>query len=197
MKQAVLDKSLNFIVKYKDYKEEDLEKLRYGLEGIYLTITKLVIIISLSIILGILKEVIILLFLFNFIRYFGFGIHAKKSSECLITSIILFIILPLFFLKMNMSKNILFLLSVISLISFFPFAPADTIKRPFKNKRKKIIRKIMTIVVGVIYLILSFITKVDFFRILLQLSIIIQGIVINPLTYMILKQPYNNYKNVV
>lgn len=196
MKQLVLNKSLDFIIKYKDYKEEELEKLKYGLEGIYLTITKLVIIFILSIVLNILKEVAILLFLFNIIRYFGFGIHARKSSECLITSIFLFIVLPILFLRVDIPKNILSLLSIISLISFIFFAPADTIKRPFKNKKKRIIRKVMTIIVGIIYFILSLIISIEWICILLQLSIIIQAIVVNPLTYMILRQPYNNYKRV-
>lgn len=196
MKQAVLTKSLNFITKYKEYSKEDLEKLKYGLEGIYLTVTKLVLIVLLSVILGIFREVIILLLLFNIIRYFGFGVHARKSSECLITSIFFFIILPTLFLANIISKNILLLLSILSLISFFLFAPADTVKRPFKNKNKRIIRKIMTIIVGTIYLISSLLIEKEMISKLLQLSIIIQAIAINPLTYKILKQSYNNYKNV-
>lgn len=196
MKQLVLNRSLDFITKYKDYKEDEIEKLKYGLEGIYLTITKLVIIFILSIILNISKEVVILLFLFNIIRYFGFGIHAKKSSECLATSILLFIIFPIIFLRVNIPKNFLFLLSILCIISFIFFAPADTIKRPFRNKKKRIIRKFMTIIVGTIYLALSFMLKTEWICTLLQLSIIIQAIVINPLIYMILRQPYNNYKKV-
>ncbi len=196
MKQAVLTKSLNFITKYKNYSEEDINKLKYGLEGIYLTITKMIIIVLLSIIFGIFREVIILLFLFNIIRYFGFGVHARKSSECLISSILLFIVFPFVFLKWSISKDILFYLSIISLITFIPFAPADTIKRVFKNKKKRYIRKILTILVGIIYLIISLMTKGKIMSKLLQLSIIIQAIVINPLTYKILKQSYNNYRNV-
>ena len=47
---------VNFLSKYETYEGEDLEKLKYGLEGIYLTITKLVIILFLAIVLNILKE---------------------------------------------------------------------------------------------------------------------------------------------
>ena len=53
MKEVVLTKSINFISQYKEYSEEELEKINYGLEGLYLTITKLVIIVLLSIILNI------------------------------------------------------------------------------------------------------------------------------------------------
>ena len=49
MKELFLDKSIELIQQYHDpYTEEEIELLRYGLEGIYLTVTKLVIIILLS-----------------------------------------------------------------------------------------------------------------------------------------------------
>ena len=44
MKNLFLNNSISFLKKYNDYSEEEIEKLMYGLEGLYLTITKLVII---------------------------------------------------------------------------------------------------------------------------------------------------------
>lgn len=194
MKSFFMDKSLAFLCKYNTYSDEDIEKLSYGLEGIYLTITKLIIIFALALLLNIFKEIIFLLIIFNIIRYFGFGIHAKKSSECLITSLILFIILPFAFLTFNISKKILFIISTISILSFFLFAPADTIKRPLKNKKKRTIRKILTIIVGIIYLLCGSIINNYTISTLFFLAIIIQSIVINPITYKLMRQPYNNYK---
>lgn len=194
MKSFFMDKSLAFLCKYNTYSDEDIEKLSYGLEGIYLTITKLIIIFALALLLNIFKEIIFLLIIFNIIRYFGFGIHAKKSSECLITSLILFIMLPFVFLTFNISKKILFIISTISILSFFLFAPADTIKRPLKNKKKRTIRKILTIIVGIIYLLCGSIINNYTISTLFFLAIIIQSIVINPITYKLMRQPYNNYK---
>lgn len=194
MKSFFMDKSLAFLCKYNTYSDEDIEKLSYGLEGIYLTITKLIIIFALALLLNIFKEIIFLLIIFNIIRYFGFGIHAKKSSECLITSLILFIMLPFAFLTFNISKKILFIISTISILSFFLFAPADTIKRPLKNKKKRTIRKILTIIVGIIYLLCGSIINNYTISTLFFLAIIIQSIVINPITYKLMRQPYNNYK---
>lgn len=194
MKSFFMNKSLAFLCKYNTYSDEDIEKLSYGLEGIYLTITKLIIIFALALLLNIFKEIIFLLIIFNIIRYFGFGIHAKKSSECLITSLILFIMLPFVFLTFNISKKILFIISTISILSFFLFAPADTIKRPLKNKKKRTIRKILTIIVGIIYLLCGSIINNYTISTLFFLAIIIQSIVINPITYKLMRQPYNNYK---
>lgn len=195
MKTLFLDSTLSFITKYKNYTDEEITELKYGLEGIYLTITKLVIVFTLAIILNIFKQVVSLLILFNIIRYFGFGVHAKKSSECLITSLILFILIPFIFLNLTINKNILIILSIVSIISFLPFAPADTIKRPMKNKRKRLVRKILTIITGVIFLICGILINRYSIYTLFFLAIIIQAIVVNPLTYKIMCQPYNNYKN--
>ena len=86
-------------MKYQNYNDDELEMVKYGLEGLYLTITKLVVIIGMSLLLKIFWEVISILLLFNIIRYFGFGIHAKRSIECLITSLIFFIGIPYLLLK--------------------------------------------------------------------------------------------------
>lgn len=195
MKDLFINGTISFVTKYNKYTDEQIEKMKYGIEGIYLTVVKLIVIVLLVMILKMTKELLLLLLFFNIIRYFGFGIHAKKSSECLISSIILFVILPYLFIKTNINYYVLITLSIISLISFIPFAPADTPKRPFKNKKKKMVRKIITIAIGIIYLISSFLVKSMILKKVLLLSIIIQGIVINPLTYKILKQPYNSGKS--
>ena len=194
MKSLFLTNSINFLKKYNDYSDDDIEKLAYGLEGLYLTITKLIVILLISLILGIFKEVIEILVAFNIIRYFGFGVHAGKSSQCLITSLILFVIIPYVFLNITISKNIFLVLGVIEIISFIIFAPADTIKRPFFNTKKRIIRKIITTLIGIVYLSLGVTIDNYSISLIFHLSLLIQSIVICPVTYMLLGQPYNNYK---
>ena len=135
-----------------------------------------------------------ILVLFNVIRYFGFGVHAKKSSECLISSLTLFILVPYLLLKFNISKDIMLILGIIEIISFIVFAPADTIKRPFFNVKKRVIRKIATTLMGILYLIISLTIDNYDIAILFSIALLIQSIVICPITYMLLGQPYNNYK---
>lgn len=195
MKKLFMNSSINFINKYYDYSDNDIKKLNYGLEGIYLTISKTIIIFLVALLLDILKEVIIVLVLFNLIRYTGFGFHAEKSYQCLICSLINFVLLPLFFLNIQIPINVSILLAGVCIINFFFFAPADTVKRPLPNKRKRIIRKILTVTTGIIYTLLMYILNDSYFTSLLLTSLIIEVIVINPLTYKFFKQPYNNYKN--
>ena len=92
MKKFLLKHIIEFIkTNNSNITEMQLEEVEYGLESIYLTITKMIIIFSLATILHILKEVIILTIFYNIIRSTAFGLHATKSIYCLITSLIMFI----------------------------------------------------------------------------------------------------------
>lgn len=195
MKALFMDSTMSFLKRYNTYSDEDIEKLEYGLEGIYLTITKLIILIIAAAFLGFVKEFITLLLLFNVIRYTGFGFHADKSYQCLIISSICFLIIPFFFINIAFSKFIYIVISLFCILNYLLFAPADTIKRPLPNKKKRVIRKFFTVVIGLIYSILGIIFYNHWISAILISAMIIQVIVINPLTYKILKQPYNNYKN--
>ena len=196
MKNAVLTKSLKFISKYQVYSDEELERISYGLEGLYLTVTKLIVIIVLSLLLNMFREVVGILILFNLIRYFGFGIHAKKSSECLISSLLCFIVIPYCLLNINLSREIIIIIAIICTTIFIIYAPADTVKRPLKNPKKRMIRKIMTTLIGIVYIILSLMISNSTISTLFIASVIIEAVMINPITYKILRQPYNNYKRI-
>ena len=192
MKERFLNSCINFITKYNDYTEKDIKKLRYGLEGLYLTITKTIIILILALVLKIFVEVISIIILFNLIRYFGFGFHAEKSWQCLLMSIFNFIIIPLCLLNIKISIFMSLIISLICILGFLLWAPADTVKRPLYDKKKRIFRKFFTIIIGITFSVLS-IFLINYRAIILS-ALIIQFIIINPLTYKIMNQPFNNYK---
>ena len=197
MKELFLNNYMNMVKKNNPtFSKDELDKMKYGIEGIYLTITKLFVILLLGFIFNILYEIILLLVFYNFLRFFGFGYHARNSLECLIISISLFFILPLLVSKQLLTFNYKWLLVSLCIINFLLFAPSDTKKRPMINKKKKRIRKTFVILITIIYSII--IPFVDYkLSSILLLSIVIQAIMINPFIYMIFKQPYNNYKNYI
>ena len=197
MKELFLNNYMNMVKKNNPtFSKDELDKMKYGIEGIYLTITKLFVILLLGFIFNILYEIILLLVFYNFLRFFGFGYHARNSLECLIISISLFFILPLLVSKQLLTFNYKWLLVSLCIINFLLFAPSDTKKRPMINKKKKRIRKTFVILITIIYSII--IPFVDYkLSSILLLSIVIQTIMVNPFIYMIFKQPYNNYKNYI
>lgn len=182
-------------IKYPSYNNVTLDKVRYGLESVYLLISKLLIIIPLAFILGIFKEFIIFLILYNFIRTTSFGIHATKSIYCLISSILIFIIIPIILIYLNLNIYIKILISVYSVIMIYLYSPADTHKRPLVNLKRRFIFKIISTIIAIVFISLSFIVKDNYISNAFLFSIFIQTFLISPITYKIFKLPYNNYLN--
>ncbi len=194
MKQAFLNQSISFIMKYQSkYKEEDREKLLYGLEGIYLTLTKTIILFGISFLLGFAKDFLFCMILFNFVRYPAFGFHADSSSKCLVLSGTVFLGISYWLLHVTIPFWIKVITYSVIFITFLLFAPADTEKRPLKNKKKRQIRKLCSMIVVIVYgiMIFSFSNQVaNYFLI----AILIEAIFISPIPYWIFKHPYQNYK---
>jgi accessory gene regulator B len=196
MKKKFLNTSIK-IIKDNNPKidEVKIEEIAYGLEGIYLTITKLVIIFLLAFLLGIVKEVLLLLITYNIIRTNAFGIHATKSIYCLICSIIFFVggVYICNYLYLPLWLKIV--LSVICIICLFKYAPADTEKRPIINKKKRIRHKVISTCSGIIYLIFIIIFNKNMISNYLLIGMIESVIMIHPFIYKIFKLSYDNYKN--
>ena len=195
MKKKFINFCLSIITDYNDnLSQKEIDKMKYGLEGLYLTITKLIIIILISLILGIFKEVFLLILIFNGIRLTAFGVHAKRSIDCLISSCLFFIIFPILCIKLTIPiiiKQILFI-PLVLLIGIL--APSDTEKRPLKKKKKRLIFKFLSILIAVIYMSLSLIIKDNTISNCFMFAIIIQIIIMLPITYKIFGVSYNNYK---
>ena len=195
MKKKFLNSSIELIKKNKNYNDEELEVIAYGLEGLYLTFTKMVVIFSIAFILGILKEVILLLVTYNIIRSQAFGIHASKSIYCLISSIILFIGGTLLCKYLVLPFGILIVCSIICNICLFLYAPADTYKRPLVNSKKRKRFKFISFLLGLIYTILIIVFRNYFIANYLLIGMIEAVLMILPITYKIFDLPYDNYKN--
>ena len=196
MKNYFLKKIRKEIIKqYPKYSKDKVDEIMYGVEGIYLTITKTIIISLIALILGVFKELIFLLISFNFIRLFAFGMHANKSWICLLFSSTLFLGGAYLCKILVIPKNILITLFLIVLLIISIYAPSDTVKRPLIKKKRRIIFKILSITVVIIYFILTLIIKNNLFINAIIIGLIIECILILPTTYMIFKMPYKNYKS--
>ena len=181
------------IKKNSNYTNTQLNEIEYGLVSIYLSLTKIIFILIVSFFLGIFKETMIFMIFFNVIRLSAFGLHATKSWICWITSTIAFIIIPL------VSKHIvlnLFLVQIICLINvllIFKNSPADTKKKPIVNRKRRKIYNTISTFTAVIYSICAITINNSLITNFLVFSLILENILISPLTYRLFKLPYNNY----
>lgn len=195
MKKLIINKCMELVTTYnKDLSQRDIDKIKYGLEGLYLTITKLIFIIIVSIILGIWKETLLLILIFNGIRLTAFGVHAKKSIDCLISSTLFFILFPILCIKLTIPLIVKVILFIPLTVLIGIFAPADTEKRPLINKKKRKIYKILSIIISIIYMTIAIVIKNNILSNCFIFAIVIQIIIMLPITYKIFGVSYNNYK---
>lgn len=193
MKNFILNRIMNYIKKNTNYDEIKLKEIEYGLTSIYLTLSKLMVIFSIAIALSIVKELVIFLLIYNVLRMPSFGLHATKSWICLLSSTIIFIVIPI--ICMTIKINIIFktLICIIGTILMFKNAPADTKKRPIVNKKRRRIYKYISTILTIIFSFLSIFISNVFVSNCFIFAIILQNAMISPITYKIFKLPYNNY----
>ena len=195
MKKLIINKCMQLVTTYnKDLSQRDIDKIKYGLEGLYLTITKLIFIIIVSIILGIWKETLLLILIFNGIRLTAFVVHAKRSIDCLISSTLFFILFPILCIKLTIPLIVKIILFIPLTVLIGIFAPADTEKRPLINKKKRKIYKILSIIISIIYMTIAIVIKDNTLSNCFIFAIVIQIIIMLPITYKIFGVSYNNYK---
>lgn len=195
MKKRFINNSSNLIISYHpEFDQDKIDEIKYGLEALYLTTTKLIIIFGIAIYFNIFKETVLMLISLNIFRSTAYGIHATSSFKCLIfTGAILLI--PAFLVnKITFDITTKCLVSILCIIAYYLYAPADTEKFPLikKEKRDKLRFKtvLKSIIVSCIILFLNSQVLVK----LLTVGMIVEAIMILPITYKIFGQPYANYK---
>ena len=192
MKNLVVNSCLKYIGKYNNYSSDEIKIIKYGLEGIYLTISKVIIILIIALLLGIFKEVILFLLLFNIIRSTAFGLHASKSYICLISSTLIFIFIPYLCLYININNYIKCLISIMCILYIYRYAPSDTVKRPIVSKKRRDVYKFLSTIISIIYSFTLLLCS-NFISNALLFSMVIECFLISPIVYKIFKLPYNNY----
>lgn len=195
MKNYIINGTMNYILKYNHYNNIKQEELKYGLVAIYLLVTKLIIVLIIASLFGILREVILFTIIYIPIRAVSFGLHATKSWICLISSITIFIGLPFIAKYLVMPTYIKLIIGIISILLMFKNSPADTYKRPIVNKKRRLFFKYSSVLISIIYTILSIFINNNFIANCLLFTLLIQCFLTNPLIYKLFKLPYNNYKN--
>ena len=195
MKEAFINSSMNMIQKYyPNYSEVKLAELKYGLLGLYLMISKSIIIFSIAIFLGIFKELLIFTVIYNIIRASSFGMHASKSWICLVASTSIFILLTYLSLNVTIPISIKLIIGIIGIIFMYKNSPADTAKKPIVSLKRRKIYKTISTLLAIIFVICSLIIDNNFLSNSFILSLVLQNIFISPTTYKIFNEPYDNYK---
>lgn len=193
MRQYLIGNITKFIDLNTGFNFCELEKIHYGLEALYMNITKIVVIIFISVLLKTLFGTILFLFFFNNLRMFSFGIHAQKSSQCWMFSLLFFVGIPYVSYLIIIPHYLRVLLYWFCLVCFGLYSPADTKNRPILNNEKRKRFKILTLIITTICFLLSFITNNNLCLNLMLFASLLETILILPVTYKLLAVPYANH----
>lgn len=184
---------MNYIKNKTNFDDIKLKEIEYGLVSIYLTFSKIIIVLILSFLLNIFKEVIIFMICFNILRTPAFGLHATKSWICLISSILIFIGLPLLCLYININTQLKLMICLTGTLFMFKNAPADTHKKPIVNKKRRLIYNTISTILAIVFSIISVTINDNFISNCLVFALLLENCLIAKTTYRIFKLPYNNY----
>lgn len=193
MKEKFIVCIVNLAKRNKEYTEEEVAIMRYALEGIYLTFTKILVITLIAALLGLFKEYIWFVLLYTPIRSVSFGWHANTTKECWVVSILAFILIPYIFSIITINEITKIILLTFSILGFALYSPADTKKRPIVNKKRRLMFKVASLIITLVYCCYSF-KHSNLISNLMIASLLYQSLLINPLIYKITHQEFNNYK---
>lgn len=193
MKEKFIVGVVNIARRNKEYSDEDVEVMRYALEGIYLTFTKILVITLIACLLGLFKEYMWFVILYTPLRSVSFGWHANITKECWVVSILSFILIPYIFSIITINEITKIILLTFSILVFALYSPADTKKRPIVNKKRRLLFKVVSLIITLVYCCYSF-KHSNLIGNLMIASLLYQSLLINPLIYKITHQEFNNYK---
>jgi len=194
LKEFFVNSTLNYLKSNNacDFKKEKIYK--YTLESLYSFTTKSLIILLLSILLDTFKITIVTLFLYSILRGFTFGIHATKNFYCWIISLTVYIVVPLIIKNFLFSQYIIYIFYSLGIIAILLWAPSDTKARPLINKSKRIVNKLISLLIAILLITISYFSNVTNLNEIVACLLLINSICICPFTYYIFKQPYRNYR---
>ena len=157
------------ICSYCNVDKKNYQKMKYGIDIIYINISKTAVLIILSVILGIVKETLLLLSVFTCVRLSGFGYHSNNTIKCTVIGIIAGMVVYL-----------------ICLIIFLRYAPIETMKRPIGNSRKKFFKKI-TVITATCLFIVAFCIGENVYRNIIIIGISLEAVMILPIMKIIIQ----------
>ena len=196
MRDYIVSGSLNLIKRDNpDYSDEKLEILEYGLTGLYIFISKSIVIFTIAYFLGILKELIIFIIIYNLIRSVSFGMHATSSTACLIASAVSFLSATYLCKNFVLPIGFKIIFGIISIIYVYLHSPADTEKRPIISPKRRLIYKSLSTFIAFIMVICSIVLDNVFISNSFTIALLMQCFMISPFAYKMTGQKYDNYKD--
>lgn len=187
---------LNMVAK-KDDTEEQKEIMLFGITRIVEDIPKYIVLISMALLLGIMKELLISMAVIFAYKSFTGGAHLHTNFGCLIAtavSLIVCIYLPRLLIEIEEILIPFYVFTYIfSIYVIWVYVPADVPELPIINKKRRIRDKIMAfIVLNALYIISFLIIGSALYRTLIIVNILCVDMMTTRTIYKLFKNQYGH-----
>jgi accessory gene regulator B len=172
----------------------ELQKMKLGIEILLINISKLIVIMSVSVYFNLLKETAFLLIIFAIMRRNAFGLHAKNSIVCTIMSLIMFVFGAYLGCFIEFNNYIVFIVFIIMSFLFYKYAPADTEKHPLLGEKSRNKLRKNSVLTCILLMIIVLVMPSKEIKTLSIFAVSFEVISILPITYKILKRSWRNYE---
>ncbi|MBC6316622.1 accessory gene regulator B family protein [Listeria grandensis] len=182
------------IFRDREVDEDRFAIVKYGVEIFLVNVTKGITVYLAAALLGMIWQTLVVHLSYLFIRRHSFGLHAKTSLGCTITSVVMFVVLPYFVKEVQLSDWIIMSISAFILLNIALFSPSDTENMPLFNAQKRHVLRRKSILNTFFILMTLVFIPVEVAKTLILLGACYQVIAIHPMTYKLLKRRYKNYE---
>jgi len=177
-------------------KKEGLEflKLKLGLEIILINLSKFIVILLVAAYFNLLKEAALMSLVFGSIRRCAFGLHAKNSIICTLTSLLMFVFGSYLSYHLILNNYIVLISFLVIIILLYKFAPGDTECHPLLGEKLRNKLRKDSVITGIFLMLIALIIPNPTIKTIITLASSFEIISILPVTYKILNRGYKNYE---
>lgn len=196
MRSIIINSTLSLIKKHNDISDVKLAEVKYGLECIYILLSKTFVIVLIAYLLGILEATLWVLLFTAIIRLFSFGVHSSKSWVCLVVSVFIYIVFPYLCTLIMFPASYIYIGGAVATFLIYIYSPADTKKRPIRSKKRRMVYKYTSTLIALVYYCFAIYYKNTIVSNYLITTLVLQSLFVLPVTYKAFKEPYANYRNI-
>lgn len=177
-----------------DVNELNYLKAKLGIESIIIDVSKAIVVYVAAFAAGTLIPTFVTHLSYMGLRKFSMGLHAKSSFVCTIVSVLMFVGVPYLIEGIVIGRWWIFFAFSMSTWLFWKYAPADTEKAPIIGARRRFNLKLCTIGINSLLMYIALVVLIWEARVLILAGMLMQLVMILPITYKILRRSRNNYE---
>lgn len=176
-----IDQFANYLQQRNNLDRIQFLKVRLGMQVVVSNIAKFIVTYGLALIFHVFWYTLVTHITYMILRFYAHGAHAKSSILCHIQNILIFLIMPWLIVKLSIGHFTMLLFALIGYFIVITYAPAATKKQPIPKRLVKR-KRILSIVLYMLLVIISFIVKEPYSQLIL-FGLIVESTTLLPIFF--------------